>query len=160
MSLSTKPVTKYAFKVNEPDKGDKRPKLTAVAVPPSTKPSEAARTPVSGWVLELWLQDVTAQPIVLQIAEDTILGRETNNNVPDVDLAPLGAWVAGVSRNHLLLRPTSQSLYVIDLKSSRGTYHNGIRLSSSEASKLSNNDTLALGELAFRVKLWRIETTH
>ena len=157
MSLTTKPATRYTFQINEPPEGKRRPKLILTPVSSTTNSPDADRTPTSGWVLELWLQDVAAEPIVLYIVEDTILGRESSVTAPDVDLAPLGGWVAGVSRNHVLLRPTSQSLYVIDLKSSRGTFHNGVRLSSSEASKLNDGDMLTLGELAFRVKLRRID---
>lgn len=159
MSLTTKPATRYTFQIDEPPEGKRRPKLTLIPVS-STTNSDADRTPTSGWILELRLQDVAAEPIVLHIVEDTILGRESSDTAPDVDLAPLGGWVAGVSRNHVLLRPTSQSLYVIDLKSSRGTFHNGVRLSSSEASKLNDDDMLTLGELAFRVKLRRIDATR
>jgi len=115
----------------------------------------ALPTAPAEWMLELQLEDVAAAPILLHIAGDTVLGRETLDTSPDIDLTPLGGWIAGVSRHHVLLRPTPNNVYVIDLQSSRGTYHNGIRLSSTVASQLRNNDTLQFGQLSFRVKLDR-----
>lgn len=110
----------------------------------------------AAWRLELRLEEVASAPITLRIAEDTVLGRETLESSPDLDLTPVGGWVAGVSRHHVLLRPTPNNVYVIDLNSSRGTYHNGVRLSTTVASQLRNNDTLQFGQLSFRVKLERI----
>jgi hypothetical protein len=118
-------------------------------VAPPTRPSSAQ------WTLELRLQDVAAPPISLLITGDTVLGRETLDASPDFDLTPLGGWIGGVSRHHVLLRATPNHVYVIDLQSSRGTYHNGVQLSSTVASQLRNNDTLQFGQLSFRVKLER-----
>ena len=133
-----------------------------IRLPYSTQPGP----PVSGatypaaWRLELRLENVAAKPISLLITGDTVLGRETLGSSPDIDLTPVGGWIAGVSRSHVLLRPTPNHVYVIDLQSTRGTYHNGILLSSTVASSLKNNDTLQFGELSFRIKLERAAAVH
>ena len=90
----------------------------------------------------------------MDVLGDVVLGRgKTGMVAPDLDMEPYDAHKLGVSRRHALLRPTANSLYVIDLGSTNGTFHNGVRLGPGVARVLAHNDTLSIGNLSFAVKI-------
>jgi len=93
-------------------------------------------------------------PLGLDILGDVVLGRgKVGTLAPDVDMEPYNAVQMGVSRRHALLRPTANNLYVIDLGSTNGTFHNGVQLAPGEARVLVHNDTLSLGNLTFTINI-------
>lgn len=93
-------------------------------------------------------------PMGLDILGDIVMGRgKVGPLAPDLDMEPYNAHGLGVSRRHALLRPTVNNLYVIDLGSTNGTFHNGVRLGPGVARVVANNDTLSLGNLSFTVKI-------
>ncbi|MBN1310636.1 MAG: FHA domain-containing protein [Anaerolineae bacterium] len=106
------------------------------------------------WRIELIGLGSTIEPVGLEIVGDTVVGRGRVGTEPaDLDLDMYGALEKGVSRRHGLLRPTTNHLYIIDLGSTNGTFHNGIPLGPGVARALKHNDTITLGRFSFTLKL-------
>lgn len=59
----------------------------------------------------------------------------------------------GVSRKHVLLRPTDTRLFIIDLESTNGTWLNGRSIGVNMPYSLSNGDHLRLGRLEMVVNI-------
>jgi hypothetical protein len=92
--------------------------------------------------------------IGLDLYGDVILGRgESRPGRIIVDLESHDAQKQGVSREHVMLRPTKTHLYVIDQGSTNGTAVNGTLCSRGIAMGLKNDDMLALGNMLFLVHI-------
>ncbi len=92
-----------------------------------------------------------SQGFGLEIHDEVILGRDSDS--PNaVDLSQYGAAGLGVSRQHLMLRPASSSLYAFDLGSTNGTLHNGRPMNRTPV-RLSNNDQLILGRMRMKIQI-------
>ncbi len=92
------------------------------------------------------------QSLWLEINDEIILGvAKDQDNV--VDLTPYNARTLGVSRHHLLLRPTETNLFVLDLNSTNGTRRNGIAVGSAVPQLLHSGDILSLGNLLLGVNI-------
>ncbi len=90
----------------------------------------------------------------LDIYGDTILGRGVSGpSAPHIDLTNLKAETLGVSRQHALLRPTRNRLFLIDLESTNGSFVNAIPVGKGMAQMLKTADTVALGGLTFVVEV-------
>jgi two-component system phosphate regulon sensor histidine kinase PhoR len=95
------------------------------------------------------VSDPTKQ-IGLDINGEVMFGR-SRRSPGFVDLAKFGASRLGVSRRHLMLRPTPSHLFAIDVGSTNGTYRNGRSIGFRTPSRLVNGDKLTLGRLEFMV---------
>jgi signal transduction histidine kinase len=85
----------------------------------------------------------------LEINGEVVFGRGPGGS-GHFDLIPYGAHEHGVSRRHLILRPTHSKLFVIDLGSTNGTYRNGADVTKMDGPcMLQSGDTLTLGGLEF-----------
>ncbi len=88
----------------------------------------------------------------LDINGETIFGR--GNDLPNLmDLTPLGAETLGVSRHHMMLRPTPTNLFVIDLNSTNGTMRNGRSIGIRTPYSLVDGDVLTMGKLQVVVRI-------
>lgn len=104
------------------------------------------------WRLRLDLASDPERRIALDVNGEVILGRSIGE--PDViDLTPFDAASHGVSRHHLILRPTTTHLYAIDMGSTNGTQRNGRPIGISSPARLVDGDTLALGKLQLIVNV-------
>jgi hypothetical protein len=113
-----------------------------------------AERQVMRWRIELHGLTRDMGPIGLDIMGDVVMGRgSTGEDLPDLDLEPYGAFEQGVSRRHAMLRPSRNSLYLIDLNSTNGTWHNALRLGSGITRALAHNDSITLGRLTFTIKV-------
>jgi pSer/pThr/pTyr-binding forkhead associated (FHA) protein len=113
-----------------------------------------AERQVTRWRIELHGLTRDMGPIGLDIMGDVVIGRgSTGEDLPDLDLEPYGAFEQGVSRRHAMLRPSRNSLYLIDLNSTNGTWHNALRLGSGITRALAHNDSITLGRLTFTIKV-------
>lgn len=83
----------------------------------------------------------------IKIEEQLTLGRQGQTGKPDIDLSPHGAYDAGVSRWHAVLKRDDQILTVTDNGSANGTWVNGERLKPGAPRVLSDGDTVWLGQL-------------
>jgi hypothetical protein len=94
--------------------------------------------------------------MALELLGDVVMG---SNDVTqagiDVNLASIGGYDRGVSRRHVMLRPTREKLYVIDLHSTNGTCVNGMPSPVGEAHPLRDGDLLSVGHLHLQIKIAR-----
>lgn len=94
-----------------------------------------------------------------ELPEDHTLALEINGEITFgrgdgagmIDLNPYGATNYGVSRRHMLLRPTASNLFLIDLDSTNGTYRNGRSVTAHSPSHLTDGDNIRLGDFSMTV---------
>lgn len=92
------------------------------------------------------------EPIRVEPANRMIIGRyDGSSNKPDVDLAPFGAAEKGVSRQHAMVELSEDTLTLLDLGSSNGTYLNGQRLVKDQPRVLRDGDEIRLGKLVAHI---------
>jgi hypothetical protein len=109
---------------------------------------------VTRWRVELHGLDGSAGPMGFDLIGDVVIGRGKDGpDAPDVNLDPFAAQKMGVSRRHVILRPTERHLYLIDLNSTNGTVNNGVPVGPGVARSLQHNDTIMLGNLSFTLKI-------
>lgn len=91
----------------------------------------------------------------LEINGDAVLGREFKGQETSelVDLNPYGAGALGVSRRHMMLRPTATNLFIVDLGSTNGTYRNGRSIGSHTPYSLVDGDVITLGKLPLLINI-------
>ena len=118
-------------------------------------PSKRSRPLERAWRIALiHTGNPNADVTGLELHDDVVLGRGANSeDAPDVDLSPYDAVRHGISRRHVLLRPTARQLFVIDLGSTNGTLVNAVPQDMGMARALKHNDTLSLGILHLTIKL-------
>ena len=100
--------------------------------------------------------DAAGQQVVagLDVRGDIVFGRGSGNeDSPDIDLTNLDAQNLGVSRRHALMRPSANKLYLIDLRSTNGTYVNAVPVSLGMAQVVRNHDALAFAGLTCVVEI-------
>lgn len=90
-----------------------------------------------------------ADPVTVEPAQRIIFGRSDTNStyLPDVDFAPYSALEKGVSRQHAALEINEDTLMLLDVGSSNGTFLNGQRLLPNQPRVLRDGDEVRLGKL-------------
>lgn len=83
--------------------------------------------------------------------EEVLLGRTEDG----IDLTPLQGLEHGVSRVHALLKRQGDTLTILDMDSSNGSFINGQRLYAHEVRVLRHGDELRLGKLVSRIRFYR-----
>jgi hypothetical protein len=106
------------------------------------------------WRVVIGPVGVTGRPMPLEIRGDVVIGsnRDPNVNV-DVNIFDWKGYHYGVSRRHVMLRPSRNKLYIMDLRSTNGTHVNGLPLGVGWAYALKDGDLLTLGRLHVRVRI-------
>lgn len=95
---------------------------------------------------------LTGTPLViLEGKTEYTLGRESDNEMPELSLTPYGARDKGVSRKHAKLKVDRRQLLLIDLGSANGTWLNGAQLLANEPTRLESGDEIRLGKLTFKI---------
>lgn len=113
------------------------------------------RTPEPvAWRLILQTAEPHSSRIGLNVWQSLVIGRldpwaEDN---PDLDLAPHQAAEMGVSRQHAVLIPAVQGLFITDLESTNGTWVNGDYLMPGQRYRLEPGDKIELGLLEMTVR--------
>jgi len=111
-----------------------------------------AGMPANGpvWWVELIPLNEAGDPLALKLHGDVVVGSVDEGGVcPDVNLADWNGWERGVSRRHLLMRPTKSKLFLLDLRSTNGTTVNGLPLDVGWAYAAKDGDLISLGSLNF-----------
>ena len=88
----------------------------------------------------------------LDINGEVTFGR-SDDTLGAFDLAPYDADISGVSRKHVLLRPTANSLLIMDLGSTNGTTRNGRSIGIKTPYALIDGDIISLGKLQLYVHI-------
>ena len=118
--------------------------LTYVNLPPDTP----------RWLVELEGTSPGFGPLRLEIAGETVIGRGRVGNLTiDLDMNEFNGAELGVSRRHAMLKPTADTLYLLDLGSLNGTQHNGLPLGPGITRPLLDGDAVTLGRLTFIVRV-------
>jgi hypothetical protein len=119
-------------------------------------PAHARPSGDAPWRIQLRSTNPAHPLVALDLHGDVALGRGGMlKGGPDVSLQEHDTKKLGVSRRHILLRPTRNHLYMIDLNSTNGTLLNGARVGPSNASPLYDGDTITLGDLHLVLRLIR-----
>lgn len=83
-----------------------------------------------------------------ELADSMVLGRRSEvEEAPDIDLAPYGAYPAGVSRRHVRLTRIQEQLYLEDLGARNGTYFLGKRLVAGQATAIKSGSAVRIANL-------------
>ena len=126
------------------------PQVTFRPMPHSDRPDLADVRPV--WRLRFDLMSANNVSFGLDINGEVIIGRgDDGPNVVD-----LGEWapdLLGVSRQHMMLRPTFTNLFALDLDSTNGTGLNGQSIGTNTPYSISDGDVFALGRFQFAVHI-------
>jgi hypothetical protein len=96
------------------------------------------------------LQALTPEGDVVgaEVRRISVIGRADKSNLqPDMDLSHLDKGKSGVSRQHAVLLPADDGLYLIDLDSTNGTWVNGLYLQPGHKHRLSTGDVIEFGTL-------------
>ncbi|MCS7282623.1 MAG: FHA domain-containing serine/threonine-protein kinase [Anaerolineae bacterium] len=90
----------------------------------------------------------TGVMIPLPSSSEIVLGRSvpTSPSLPDVDLEPYGASMAGISRRHARLLRCPDGWFLEDLQSTNGTFVNEVRLLPGQPVRLNSGDLVRLGQ--------------
>lgn len=92
-------------------------------------------------------------PLTVEPSQRVIFGRSDSGSSvkPDVDFADYGAVEKGVSRQHAALEVNEDTLMLLDVGSSNGTYLNGQRLLPNQPRVLRDGDEVRLGKLVAHI---------
>ncbi|MGB1288788.1 MAG: FHA domain-containing protein [Aggregatilineales bacterium] len=94
-----------------------------------------------------------SDPLTIQSAARVTFGRADNDSPggPDIDLNPYGAQAKGVSRLHAAIEFSEDTLILLDVGSTNGTYLNGQRLPPNQPRVLRDGDEVRFGKLVSHV---------
>ncbi len=109
------------------------------------------------WRIHLELAQNPQNRIGLNLNGEIVLGRDSED-ANAVDLTQFEASQFGVSRQHLMLRPTASHVYASDMGSTNGTMRNGRSIGVRTPYPLADGDTITLGKL--RLVLRIVERPH
>lgn len=113
-------------------------------VPHTPDAPQAQQTPI--WRIRLALVADTVRQFGFELNGEVTLGRDMDR--PDlIDLSKLSDNTEGLSRQHLLLRPTPTNLYALDLGSTNGSLRNGSSIGVKNPTPIYSGDVLDLGGL-------------
>lgn len=106
------------------------------------------------WRIILQVDGPGQTTIGLDVRQPLVLGRldPDGEHDPDLDLTSHMASEHGVSRQHAILIPAPEALYLADLESSNGTWVNGKYLDPGVRYVLSAGDQIELGLLRLIVR--------
>jgi K+-sensing histidine kinase KdpD len=127
------------------------------AVPSDDSLDDCGPLPV--WRMAFELAHDSGIQIGLDVRGEVTLGRGQDGPC-FVALSPFEADLLGVSREHAMLRPSEDKLYIIDLGSTNGTWLNGCSIGVNTPYSLTNGDLLTLGRLELKVRIDRPPTGH
>lgn len=93
------------------------------------------------------------EPIILESSQRIIFGRSDANSTsnPDVDLTPHGAISKGVSRQHAAIEVSEDTVMLLDIGSSNGTFLNEQRLLPNQPRLLRDGDEVRFGKLVAHI---------
>jgi len=152
LDITEKMMKTHRFEAVEPPPGFKPPDdLKYIRVPTQWKSDTS--NPAATWHIVLLNIDQSSEPLGLIIDSEISVGRATDAATPDLDLSPFGASKKGVSRLHAKIRPSANSLALVDNDSTNGTFCNRSRLKPGDEHSLSDGDVITFGKVNFLLKI-------
>jgi hypothetical protein len=119
---------------------------------PSSKEGAADCKVKTPWYIHLRHDSHPDAELAIELRGDVALGVRINpGDDADLDLSIWQGHEQGISRRHLMLRPTDNNLFAIDLDSTNGSRLNGLPMTPSCAYPLTSGDLLTLAHLHVRV---------
>ena len=101
------------------------------------------------WRIEIL--NLPGEPVFgVDLIGDMIIGR---GKQADLDLDNYSAYLEGVSREHVVIRPADNQLTITDLDSTNGTYLDGKPLKTSVITTLHDGASIGLGNMSFQVRI-------
>jgi len=93
------------------------------------------------------------EPMIIPPTKRVVFGRvDVGSTVnPDIDLTPYGAIEKGVSRQHAAVEFSEDTLILLDVGSSNGTFLNGQRLVPNQPRVLRDGDEVRFGKLVAHI---------
>jgi hypothetical protein len=116
-------------------------------------PFGTVRNDEKTWRVTLISTDSANSPLSLEINDEIVIGCNGARQYIDLNLTEYGAKDKGVSRVHAAIKPTRDSLYLIDKGSTNGTHVGTKRLVADIAHQLNDRDVIAFGNLFFMVRI-------
>jgi predicted ATPase/DNA-binding SARP family transcriptional activator len=113
----------------------------------------ASFPPGSTFVIQLEDSSEIYQIRIVEINE-VVIGRYDpfSGSTPDIDLNPFGGFEKGVSRRHALIARQDNSLHIVDLGSSNGTYLDGQKLTPRQPRAIRDGDEVRIGKLRLYIR--------
>lgn len=105
------------------------------------------------WRVELISSNAKFKSLGIDIHHDIVIGRAGESMKPHLDLTEYDAVNKGVSRQHALLRPTGSGLFLVDLKSTNGTFYNSTKVEAGVRKKINDGDVISFGQVHFKVNI-------
>ncbi|MFW5940459.1 MAG: GAF domain-containing protein [Chloroflexota bacterium] len=129
------------------------PEVEYRSVPEKIPDGEEQPQPV--WRVKFTPATDPSQQFGLQINGEVIFGRQpgAEDKGKLVDLGRFGAEALGVSRRHIMIRPTTTNLFIVDLGSTNGTFRNGRSIGSHTPYSLVDHDVVTLGKLPLVIEI-------
>lgn len=130
-----------------------QPEPTLLIVPSGSQ-QESAASDEQHWRIGLSPAGNVEGGLALELRGDVVIGagKEAGAGV-DVNLEEWQGSARGVSVRHVMLRPTQNKVFIMDLRSGSGTSINGLPLGVGWAYALQNNDLITLGYLNVRYRV-------
>lgn len=133
-------------------------KLNNNSAPPAVVQEIKNVTPVGTTVLKSTTVLVVkfkqaGQEVRLEPQTEIVFGRSdsTSQTYPDLDLTPYGALDCGVSRTHAAIRRKDNSLMLVDLNSTNGTFINGQQIPPEQPHIIRDGDEIQFGKLVANI---------
>ena len=107
------------------------------------------------WRLIMQLGTTEQTTMGVDVRQALVIGRNDPDSEippPGIDLTPYLGLEHGISRQHAVLIPTPEALYLADMGSTNGTWINGNYLEPGQRYPLAAGDYLELGLLEFQVR--------
>jgi len=108
------------------------------------------------WQIVFQMLENDTRSITVRVDRVTVIGRldaEDPAAEADLDLGPYGGAELGVSRQHAILMPNIEGLWMVDLDSTNGTWINGLYLQPGMKYRLRNGDVIDFGSLRVLVRV-------
>jgi len=88
-----------------------------------------------------------SKALQFELTDTAMVGRRFGDQMPDVDLALYGGFPAGVSRNHARFFRQTDRIFLEDLGSANGTFHEERRLQPGEMVEIRNGQGIRFAQL-------------
>lgn len=108
------------------------------------------------WQIVFQMLENDTRSITVRVDRANVIGRLDKDDPAieaDLDLGPYSGAELGVSRQHAILMPNAEGLWLVDLDSTNGTWINGLYLQPGMKYRLRNGDVIDFGSLRVLVRV-------